>query len=45
MSGRNRLTMVEGLALDVRYVEEQSLRLDLVILLRTVGAVCGRGAR
>ena len=40
VSGRNKLTMVEGLALDVRYVEEQSLRLDLVILLRTVGAVC-----
>ncbi len=45
VSGRNRLTMVEGLVLDVRYVDEQSLRLDLAILLRTVAAVCGRGAR
>jgi len=44
VSGRNRLTMTEGLALDVRYVEEQGLRLDLVILLRTAKAVLARGA-
>jgi lipopolysaccharide/colanic/teichoic acid biosynthesis glycosyltransferase len=31
--------MPEMLALDVRYVEARSLRLDLSILLRTPGAV------
>jgi lipopolysaccharide/colanic/teichoic acid biosynthesis glycosyltransferase len=35
-SGRNQLTMTQALDLDVRYVEEQCLRLDLAILLRTV---------
>lgn len=39
VSGRNRLSMPQMLALDVRYVEERSLRLDLSILLRTPGAV------
>jgi lipopolysaccharide/colanic/teichoic acid biosynthesis glycosyltransferase len=45
VSGRNRLTMTEGLALDVRYVASRTLRLDLLILVRTVGAVIGRGGR
>jgi lipopolysaccharide/colanic/teichoic acid biosynthesis glycosyltransferase len=45
VSGRSRLSMLDGLALDVRYVERRSLLLDLGILVRTVGAVCGRGAR
>jgi lipopolysaccharide/colanic/teichoic acid biosynthesis glycosyltransferase len=45
VSGRSRLSMLDGLALDVRYVERRSLLVDLVILVRTVGAVCGRGAR
>jgi lipopolysaccharide/colanic/teichoic acid biosynthesis glycosyltransferase len=45
VSGRNRLTMTEGLVLDVRYVTSRSLALDLLILLRTVGAVLGRGGR
>jgi lipopolysaccharide/colanic/teichoic acid biosynthesis glycosyltransferase len=45
VSGRNRLTMLEGLALDVRYVDARTLLLDLLILLRTVRAVVGRGAR
>jgi lipopolysaccharide/colanic/teichoic acid biosynthesis glycosyltransferase len=45
VSGRNRVTMLDGLALDVRYVERHGLLLDLAILLRTVGAVLGRGAR
>jgi lipopolysaccharide/colanic/teichoic acid biosynthesis glycosyltransferase len=43
--GRNRLTMLEGLSLDVSYVEQRSLRIDLLILLRTIPAVLGRGAR
>jgi lipopolysaccharide/colanic/teichoic acid biosynthesis glycosyltransferase len=45
VSGRNRLTMTEGLLLDVRYVEELSLARDLLILLRTVRAVLLPGAR
>ena len=45
VSGRNRLTMPQGLELDVRYVDEQCLRNDLVIMLRTVGAVLGGGTR
>ena len=45
VSGRNRLTMLQGLRLDVEYVERRSLGLDLLILVRTVPAVLGRGAR
>jgi lipopolysaccharide/colanic/teichoic acid biosynthesis glycosyltransferase len=45
VSGRNRLTMLRGLELDVEYVERRSLVIDLLILLRTVPAVLGRGAR
>jgi lipopolysaccharide/colanic/teichoic acid biosynthesis glycosyltransferase len=41
-SGRNRLTMTQALDLDVQYVEEQCLRLDLAILLRTIPVVLGR---
>jgi len=45
VSGRNRLTMLQGLGLDVEYVARRGLALDLLILLRTVPAVLGRGAR
>jgi len=41
-SGRNRLTMTQALDLDVRYVEQRSLRGDLAILLRTIPVVLGR---
>jgi lipopolysaccharide/colanic/teichoic acid biosynthesis glycosyltransferase len=46
--GRNRLTFLEGLGLDVEYVERWSLWLDAGILLKTVpcmvaSAVTGRG--
>jgi lipopolysaccharide/colanic/teichoic acid biosynthesis glycosyltransferase len=41
-SGRNRLSMSEALDLDVQYVECRSLRLDLVILLRTIPTVLAR---
>ena len=45
VSGRNRLTMREGLDLDVEYVARHSLGLDLMILLRTVPTVLStRGA-
>jgi lipopolysaccharide/colanic/teichoic acid biosynthesis glycosyltransferase len=39
VSGRNSLTMREGLTLDLEYVDRQSFALDLKILLRTVPAV------
>lgn len=42
ISGRNAVTWDERLALDVRYVEERSLRLDLSILLGTVATVLRR---
>ncbi len=45
VSGRSNLTWEESVALDLRYVEEWSLALDLAILLRTVPAVLtGHGA-
>ncbi|MET7834374.1 sugar transferase [Micromonospora sediminicola] len=45
ISGRNGLTWDERLELDVRYVRERSLGLDLRILLRTARAVLvGTGA-
>jgi lipopolysaccharide/colanic/teichoic acid biosynthesis glycosyltransferase len=35
VSGRNRLSMPDMLALDLRYLERRSMLLDLQILLRT----------
>ena len=43
VSGRSDLPWEEAVRLDLRYVENWSLSLDLVILLRTLTAVC-RGA-
>ena len=45
VSGRSRLTMLQGLRLDAVYVVRRTLWFDLVILLRTIPAVLGRGAR
>ena len=42
VSGRNALTWEEKLALDVEYVDRQSLQLDLHILIRTIRAVVRR---
>jgi len=42
VNGRNALAWPERLELDVWYVENQSLRLDLLILARTIGAVIRR---
>jgi lipopolysaccharide/colanic/teichoic acid biosynthesis glycosyltransferase len=39
VSGRNRLSMRDGLDLDLEYVRRQSFRLDLSILARTLPAV------
>jgi len=45
VSGRNHLTMRQGLDLDVAYVDQQSLILDLKILIKTLPAVLtGSGA-
>ena len=44
VSGRNRLTMPQALALDVEYVRRQTLWLDLTILARTLPAQLRRGA-
>ena len=38
---RNSLSFDEWLALDLKYIEEQSFLTDLLILFKTVGAVCG----
>jgi lipopolysaccharide/colanic/teichoic acid biosynthesis glycosyltransferase len=45
VSGRNRLTMLEGLVLDIDYVRRRSLWLDLRILARTVPALFRKDAR
>jgi lipopolysaccharide/colanic/teichoic acid biosynthesis glycosyltransferase len=46
VSGRNTLTMPEALKLDLEYVRRGSLRMDLMILIRTLPAVLdGGGAR
>jgi lipopolysaccharide/colanic/teichoic acid biosynthesis glycosyltransferase len=42
VSGRNDLTWPEKFAKDVEYVDRRSLRLDAVILARTVGTVVSR---
>ena len=43
--GRNDMSFDEWMSLDLRYIREQSLRTDAVILLQTVKAVLsGRGA-
>ena len=45
VSGRSDLTWAESVRLDLKYVENWSLRHDLSILVRTVRAVLGhRGA-
>ena len=45
VSGRSDLTWAQSVRLDLKYVENWSLRLDLSILVRTVHAVLGhRGA-
>jgi lipopolysaccharide/colanic/teichoic acid biosynthesis glycosyltransferase len=45
VSGRNSLTMKQGLELDIEYVARQSLALDLWILVKTLPVVLStRGA-
>ena len=42
VNGRNAISWEEKFALDVEYVERQSLALDLLILWKTVGSVFAR---
>jgi lipopolysaccharide/colanic/teichoic acid biosynthesis glycosyltransferase len=42
VSGRNELDFNERLQLDIAYIEQQSLGLDIKILFQTVGAVLSR---
>jgi lipopolysaccharide/colanic/teichoic acid biosynthesis glycosyltransferase len=42
VGGRNAIGWGERLALDVEYVDTRTMRLDLAILLRTVGTVLSR---
>jgi lipopolysaccharide/colanic/teichoic acid biosynthesis glycosyltransferase len=44
VNGRNKLTMEEGLRWDLEYVATRSVRLDLLIILKTIPALLG-GAR
>jgi lipopolysaccharide/colanic/teichoic acid biosynthesis glycosyltransferase len=45
VSGRSDLTWDESVRLDLRYVENWSLALDLQILWKTIAVMlCGRGA-
>jgi lipopolysaccharide/colanic/teichoic acid biosynthesis glycosyltransferase len=44
VSGRNRLTMLQALDLDIAYVRRQSLLFDLTILVRTVPALFRPGS-
>ena len=44
VSGRSRLTMRQGLRLDLEYVDRQSFLLDLKILIKTVPAVLSPNA-
>jgi perosamine synthetase len=41
VNGRNRMSWAERIEWDLQYVENQSLRLDLAIIVRTVRAVLG----
>ena len=45
VSGRNQLTMLEGLELDIQYVAQPGMRQDLKILARTLPALIRPGAR
>lgn len=45
VSGRNRLTMLQSLELDVKYVNEHTIWKDLTILLRTIPALMRGEAR
>jgi sugar transferase EpsL len=42
VSGRNAITWEQRLALDVKYVDEHDLRMDLDIIIRTLGTVLSR---
>lgn len=41
MPKRNSMNFDEWLALDLKYIQERSFLLDMIIIFKTVGAVCG----
>lgn len=45
VSGRNRLTMLQGLRIDVDYTSRRSVWFDVMVLLRTIPAVLSSSAR
>lgn len=45
VSGRNRLTMMQGLRIDVDYTHRRSVWFDVMVLLRTIPAVLSSSAR
>ena len=42
ISGRNQVKFEDWMAMDLRYIDNWSLKLDFVILLKTIPAVLGR---
>ena len=46
ISGRNAISWEEKFALDIEYVDNHDLRMDMAILIRTIGTVVsGQGVR
>ncbi len=41
MPRRNSLSFDEWLALDLKYIKERNFKVDLIVLFKTIGAVCG----
>lgn len=41
MPKRNSLTFDEWLDLDIKYIKERSFMVDMIVLFKTIGAVCG----
>ena len=38
---RNSVSFKEWLELDLKYIEKRSFGVDIVILFKTIGAICG----
>ena len=42
VSGRNNISFDEWMKMDLQYIDNWSLKLDIILMIRTVGAVFGR---